>query len=101
MRHLKTQRRGSPTVTPTADAHVRRRLRLPASGAALVVSIVALVVAMGGSAYAGVTLLARHSVGSRQLKNGAVTNRKIAKGAISARKLAKGLVVPSASHANT
>ena len=41
------------------------------AGAALAVSIVALVVAMGGSAYAGITL-GKNSVGTKQLRNGAV-----------------------------
>jgi hypothetical protein len=96
---------------PGADAtHRTRRLRLPTSGAALAVSIVALVVAMAGSAYAGVTL-GKGSVGSKQLQKGAVTsgkiakgavtNGKIAKGAITAGKLKAGLTVANASHANT
>jgi hypothetical protein len=102
MRQLKTRHPGSPTATPATgdDAPRRRRLRLPTSGAALAVSIVALVVAMAGSAYAGVTL-GKNSVGTKQLQKGAVTNGKIAKGAVGAGKLKKGLVVPNATHAST
>ena len=59
----------------TGDDARRRRLRLPTSGAALAVSIVALVVAMAGSAYAGSTL-ANGSVGTKQLQKGAVTTNK-------------------------
>jgi hypothetical protein len=112
MRRLMMRRRGSQMATPrTGDvAHSRRRLRLPTSGAALAVSIAALIVAMAGSAYAATTL-AKNSVGTKQLQKGAVTsgkiakgavtNGKIAKGAVGAGKLKSGLVVPNASHANT
>jgi hypothetical protein len=109
MRRL-TMRRPDGRTATTDPAHRTRRLRLPTSGAALAVSIVALVVAMAGSAYAGVTL-SKGSVGSKQLKKGAVTNGKIAKGAVGNGKIAKGaitagklksgLVVANASHANT
>jgi hypothetical protein len=97
MRHLRTRNPDSPTAPPlTGDgAKRKRRLRRPTSGAALTVSMVALVVAMGGSAYAGVTL-GKNSVGAKQLRKGAVTNAKIAKGAITASKLKSGLIVPNA-----
>jgi hypothetical protein len=99
MKRLMTGRRDDRP--PSGDAtHGSRRLRLPTSSAALAVSIVALVVAMAGSAYAGVTL-GKGSVGSKQLKKGSVTNGKIAKGAITAGKLKAGLTVPNAVHANT
>jgi hypothetical protein len=101
MRQLMKRRRGSRTATPTTGdgAQRRRWLRLPTSTAALAVSIVALVVAMAGSAYAGVTL-GKNSVGTKQLKKGAVTNGKIAKGAVGLGKLKTGLIVPNALHAN-
>jgi hypothetical protein len=111
MRQLKKRQPGSSPATPTTGdgTHRRRWLRVPTSGAALAVSIVALVVAMAGSAYAGVTL-ANNSVGTRQLQNGAVTNGKIAKsavgnakianGAVGPAKLKSGLIVPNAVHAN-
>jgi hypothetical protein len=102
MRQLKTRYPCGPTASTATgdDAQRKRRLRLPTSSAALAVSIVALVVAMAGSAYAGVTL-GKGSVGTKQLQKGAVTNGKIAKGAISAGKLKAGLTVPNAAHANT
>jgi hypothetical protein len=53
----------------------RYRLRRPS--AALVISMVALIVALGGTSYAAFTL-PRNSVGTKQLKNKAVTLPKIA-----------------------
>jgi hypothetical protein len=102
MRRMMMGRRdhGPDGQTTGNDAKQRRRLRLPTSGAALAVSIVALIVAMAGSAYAGVTL-GKGSVGTKQLKKGAVTNGKIAKGAITAGKLKSGLTVPNATNAKT
>jgi hypothetical protein len=96
MRQLMKRRRDGRTATPTTGDGARRRrwLRLPTSTAALAVSVVALVVAMAGSAYAGVTL-AKNSVGTKQLKNGAVTNAKIAGGAVGNGKLANGAVGPA------
>jgi hypothetical protein len=77
--------------------------------AALVISIISLIVALGGTAYAG-GLLRKNSVGTKQLKNGAVTTKKLAKnavttaklhkGAVTAGTLASGLTVPNASHAD-
>jgi hypothetical protein len=57
----------------------------------MVVALVALFVAMGGTTYA-VTKLPSRSVGSLQLKKGAVRSENIAKGAVTASKLSKGLV---------
>jgi hypothetical protein len=57
----------------------------------MIVSLIALFVAMGGTTYA-VTSLPERSVGSAQLKRGAVRKENIAKGAVTASKLAKGLV---------
>lgn len=54
--------------------------------AALVVSFVALFVALGGVGWAAVNLPA-NSVGTRQLKNGAVTIRKIQNGAVNFSKI--------------
>jgi hypothetical protein len=69
---------------------------------ALVVSTVALVVALGGTAYAGFTL-PRNSVGTGQLKRNAVTTSKIKNGAVTGSKIKLKTVgtVPSAAHANT
>jgi hypothetical protein len=44
---------------------------------ALLVSLVALFVALGGTSYAAITSLPKNSVGTAQLKNGAVTAPKI------------------------
>jgi hypothetical protein len=67
---------------------------------ALVVSIVALVVALGGTSYAAFTL-PKNSVGTNQLKNGAVTTAKIKNHAVTKAKLnLAGVVAPSASNAD-
>jgi hypothetical protein len=63
----------------------RRRTPSPA----LVISVVALFVALGGTTYAA-TSLPRNSVGTKQLKNGAVTRKKISKNTISGLKGARG-----------
>jgi hypothetical protein len=57
----------------------------------MVVALVALFVAMGGTTFA-VTKLPRRSVGSAELKRGAVRKENLATGAVTAAKLAKGLV---------
>lgn len=75
----------------------KRRLRGPSP--ALVISLLALFVALGGTAYAA-TRLPRNSVGTKQLKKNAVTAPKIAKHAVTAAKInTKGLTVPNAAHA--
>ena len=66
---------------------------------ALVIALVALFVSLGGTSYAALRL-PKHSVGTAQLKNGAVTRSKIRNGAITAGKIKpKGLTVPVATHA--
>jgi hypothetical protein len=54
-----------------------RRLRAPSP--ALVIALIALFIALGGTSYAAITALPKNSVGSKQLKNGAVTKTKINK----------------------
>jgi hypothetical protein len=54
--------------------------------ASLVISMLALVVALGGTAYAAATL-PKNSVGTKQLKNKAVTTSKIANGAVTGAKV--------------
>ena len=44
---------------------------------ALVISLLALFVALGGTSYAAITALPKNSVGTKQIKNGAVTAKKI------------------------
>jgi hypothetical protein len=48
--------------------------------AALIVSTISLIVALGGTSYAAFTL-PQNSVGTKQLKSGAVTTKKLARGA--------------------
>lgn len=82
-----------------------RNLKLGRPSPALVVALVALFAALGGSAYAAST------IGTRQIKNGAVTAAKLKKEAVTAAKIRNGAItgakldlaqlgtVPSASHA--
>lgn len=65
----------------------KRRLRAPSP--ALVISLIALFVALGGTSYAAITL-PKNSVGTKQLKNGAVTKAKINKKTLTALKGAPG-----------
>jgi hypothetical protein len=51
---------------------------------ALVVSLIALFVALGGTSYAAITALPANSVGTTQLKNNAVTGAKIKDGTVAA-----------------
>jgi len=68
-----------------------KRLRAPSPP--LVISLIALFVALGGTTYAATNLPA-NSVGTTQLKNNAVTAPKIKNGAVTAAKL----VAPEAWH---
>lgn len=62
------------------------RFRPGSPSPALVVAVIALIVALGGTGYAAVTLPA-HSVGSKQLKRRAVTTSKIHHGAVTSSKV--------------
>jgi hypothetical protein len=55
----------------------------------MVVAFIALLVAMGGTGYAAITL-PKNSVGSKQLKKNAVTSKKIKKGAVNSKKVKNG-----------
>ena len=66
---------------------MKRRLRAPSP--AFVISLIALFVALGGTTYAA-TSLPKNSVGTRQLKNGAVTKKKIQAKTITALMGARG-----------
>jgi hypothetical protein len=70
---------------------MKRRLRAPSP--AFVVSLIALFVALGGTTYAA-TSLPKNSVGTAQLKNGAVTTTKISKKTIAALKGSRGPAGP-------
>ena len=87
----------------------KRRLRAPSP--ALVVSLIALFVALGGTTYAA-TSLPKNSVGTKQLKKSAVTAKKLKKGAVTTAKIRNGAVtaakintaglsVPNSLHAAT
>jgi hypothetical protein len=60
----------------------------------MVVAIIALFVALGGAAYAAVNLPA-NSVGTRQLKNGAVTGAKVGNNAVTSAKVKDGSLLAS------
>ncbi len=82
----------------TSDRSSRIRLRAPSPS--MVVALIALFVALGSGAYAAITVPA-NSVGTPQLKNGAVTGSKIRDAAITGAKIKLGTLgsVPSASQA--
>jgi hypothetical protein len=64
------------------------------------ISITALIVALGGTGYAALSI-PRDSVGSAQLRNGAVTTKKLQNGAVTAAKInARKLTAANALHAN-
>jgi hypothetical protein len=65
---------------------MRKLLRRPSP--AMVVACVALLVALGGTGMAAATQLARNSVGTLQLKDGAVSNPKIKNNAVNSAKVA-------------
>jgi hypothetical protein len=88
-----------------------RRLRLRTPSPAFAVSAAALILALGGTSYAALTL-PKNSVGTKQLKTGAVTGKKLHKGAVNSASIANGAVtgsklnlagvtVPAAGHAST
>ncbi len=63
-----------------------KRFQFSLPSPAMIVAIVALVAALGGSAYAA------HKIGSHQLKKNAVTTKKIKNAAVTSGKLANGAV---------
>jgi hypothetical protein len=73
--------------------HLKRRFRqLGAPSPAMIVALIALFIALGSGAYAATTL-PRESVGTQQLKNGAVTASKLHNGAFTAAKIAFGTLL--------
>jgi hypothetical protein len=72
-------------TTTDRDGGKRRRALSPA----MVVALVALFLAVSGGAYAAITLPA-HSVGTTQLKNGAVTAAKVKSGTLLAKDFKAG-----------
>lgn len=76
-----------------------RIVRMGRPSPAMIVATLALFVALGGTAYAGLSIPA-NSVGSKQLRANAVTTKKIKHGAVTAAKInPKGLTVPNAASA--
>jgi hypothetical protein len=69
----------------TKEGPVKKHRFVPSP--ALVVALVALFVALGGTSYAAITALPANSVGTTQLKSNAVTGPKIKDGAITAAKI--------------
>ena len=63
--------------------------RISKPSPALVVSVIALIVALGGTSYAAITL-AKNSVGSKQIKPKAVTGSDIANNAVTSGKVKDG-----------
>jgi hypothetical protein len=72
---------------------MKRRLRAPSP--AFVVSLIAVFIALGGTSYAAITVLPQNSVGTKQLKNGAVTKTKISKKTITQLKGNRGPAGPA------
>ena len=78
---------------------MKRRLKAPSP--ALVIALIALFVALGGTSYAAIKL-PKNSVGTKQIRNNAVTGAKIKNGAVTKSKInTSGLIVPNATHAST
>ena len=68
---------------------MERKRKMPSPGT--VIAVIALIVALTGTAFAAVKLK-RNSVGPKQLKNNAVIEKKIADGAVTEKKLGAGAV---------
>src|SRR4051794_33857089 len=71
-----------------------RQLRLPRPSPALVISLIALFVALGGTSYAAIKIGAHNlrtgSVGSRAVKNGTLRGRDIRRASLSGREINEG-----------
>lgn len=67
---------------------------------ALIVSCVALAVALGGTGYA-ITALPKNSVGAKQIKKDAVTGAKIKDGSVEARDLQPGVLAQAGAKGDT
>lgn len=69
------------------------RISLRRPSPALVISCVALTVALGGTSYATVLQVPKNSVGTAQLKSSAVTTKKLASSAVTTAKVLNGSLV--------
>ena len=79
-------------MTPSRKGNGNPLRRLGAPSPAMVVALIALFIALGSGAYAATTL-PHESVGTQQLKNGAVTASKLHNGAFTAAKIAYGTLL--------
>ncbi len=77
------------------------RMRVHRPSPALVISCIALAVALGGTSYATVFQVPRNSVGPLQLKANAVVTRKIAGNAVTTAKVLNGTLVPADFRSST
>jgi hypothetical protein len=73
-----------------------RKLKAPSP--AMVVALIALFVALGGTSYAAMNSLPPNSVGTAQLKPNAVASAKIAAGAVTPRTLSAAALAPEPWH---
>jgi collagen triple helix repeat protein len=79
-------------MTPSRKGSGNPLRRLGPPSPAMVVALIALFIALGSGAYAATTL-PHESVGTQQLKNGAVTASKLHNGAFTAAKIAYGTLL--------
>ena len=79
-------------MTPSRKGNRNPLRRLGPPSPAMVVALIALFIALGSGAYAATTL-PHESVGTQQLKNGAVTASKLHNGAFTAAKIAYGTLL--------
>lgn len=73
---------------------MKNRIKRTIPNASMVVALLALFVALSGSAYAGVKL-SKNSVTNKSIKNNAVTTKKIKNSAVTGKKIAKRTVTSS------
>lgn len=84
-----------------------RRLRLRRPSAGLVVALIALTVALGGSAFAATLITGRDikngSITGKDIKNGTLTGKKVKSGSLTGRQIKVSSLgkVPSAANADT
>lgn len=80
-----------------------KRLRAHLTYANVVATLALFLVLAGGTAFAAKNLLPKNSVGTKQLKNGAVTGAKLKDGSVTGAKIALSSLgtVPNAAHADS
>jgi hypothetical protein len=75
---------------------IRGMLKLKRPSPALVISLIALFVALGGTGYAAIAL-PKNSVGAKHIKKNAVTSKKVKNRSLKATDLAAGVIPPGFS----